>query len=171
MGSVATPRFVKEHNEYIGKGMCPGERCYQVTATTASCPDFTRWQWASLTERAWWKPLFEERRTPFVDLERWSVSDGLRKARISFVPIETWQTWPGGRTTTNLCSCRWRRAHERVVCVVGSPDRPMRSGWSICKPDRYAKSCHGREGKIGDLLGFPACCVSTLTPHGAAASR
>src|SRR5690606_19912788 len=48
-------------------------------------PDWTRWSWASTTERAWWAPLMRDISNAFIELELLSVVEGIRRAAWQFV--------------------------------------------------------------------------------------
>jgi len=53
-------------------------------------------------------------------------------------------------------------AHERVVCVVGNVRTDQCAPGGLLQARRLPrKSAITQNGKIGDLLGFLRCCVST----------
>lgn len=124
-------------------------------------PDFTRWQWAGTTERAWFKPKFEAASRAFLQVERWSVADGVRPAAWQFIPI-----------TEMVDVTNW--GHKNGVLVLPTSAVTLSDGYAtmstpngtpnalrcvLVRPDRFkdALPFQGDE-RIGELLGFPACC-------------
>lgn len=122
-------------------------------------PDFTRWQWASLDERAWWMPKFQRAANDFKALERLSVAKGLRPAAWQFV------------TPNELIEAtQWAHRHGLMVIPTntagdaGNYSTTGVAGSSMIRivythPDRYKKILPWtNDDHIGEYLGFPRCC-------------
>jgi hypothetical protein len=81
------------------------------TVTSIKLPDFTRWQWASQTERQWWRPLFTEVAQAFHTLERLSVLHGVRRAAWLIVsPAEL------------VTLTQWAHQHELLVIPTATTE-------------------------------------------------
>jgi hypothetical protein len=129
------------------------------TPTNPVLPDFTRWQWASMDERAWWSPLFMEAANAFKEVERLSVLEGVREA-----------AWQNVNTSELIEATQW--AHYRGLLVVptnttgqaGSYSAQQSQGTDIVRivyvrPENYAKVLPWvGDHHIGEMLGFPPCC-------------
>ena len=125
-------------------------------------PDWTRWSWASTVEREWWLPLFSEATNAFMELERLSVAEGLRKAAWQFV-----------NPTSLVTETAWAQRHGLLLVPVTTTQRGLDSYASsgeaqggvmtyravYVKPEHYNEVLPFNEnGRIGELLGYPACC-------------
>lgn len=124
-------------------------------------PDFTRWQWASTAERLWWSTLFKEASNAFLDIERLSVVEGLRKAAWQFLSIS--------ELPSNV---QWAHQHG-LVCVpvyaTHQSNQYSSSGSSqghintirvvfVRKEDYEDVLPFTQDDKIGEWLGYPSCC-------------
>jgi hypothetical protein len=124
-------------------------------------PDFTRYQWASITEKEWFEPLISSASNAFLELERLSVVEGIRKAAWQFVNYDEM-----------IPLCEWAHKHDLLVLPIHNAS--VGSSYSssggqtgsynayrvvITRPEHY-KEVLPFEGDhhIGDMLGFPACC-------------
>lgn len=133
-----------------------------VTATNPVLPDFTRTQWATPVERAWWLPLLQEASTAYVELERLAVVHGLRKA-----------CWQNIHPDTLVSMTEWARQHH-ILCVPTNIIRRT-SGYSnnsetirpgdaydyrclFIRPEWYEGLKFSTDDERGYLLGYPACC-------------
>jgi hypothetical protein len=128
--------------------------------TTPVLPDYTRWQWASQAERLWWRPLLQEAEAAFKQLELLAVVDGLRPAAWQFVPHDEL-----------VPRSIWAQEHGLVALPTAHTflgNSYSSSGGNgnansyrvvFTTPDR-AKDVYPwtDDDKIGELLGFPACC-------------
>ena len=127
-------------------------------------PDWTRWAWAGMVERDWWRPIFTATSNAWHEIERLSVVEGLR---------------PAARTTVDsadtLIQCvEWAQAHG-IVClpytrtVKNNNYSSVNLGTTVgssdafhvlyVRPEHYhdAFDLHNNE-KLGTLLGYPECC-------------
>ena len=104
-------------------------------------PEWTRWSWASLAEREWWNPLFDAASKAYMDVERWSVVDGVRPAARHQLSPEQY-----------LDAVAWSREHGILCIPIGKVSktknyssllRPIQPGDSFdyqvlyVRPDRY----------------------------------
>lgn len=122
-------------------------------------PDFTRWQWASNAERAWWSPLFTEASNAFKEVERLTVVKGLRKA-----------AWHNLTTTELIEAQQWAFQNGLMlvpISTTGSSGVYSTKGTPGSNVVRAVYTTHEHykailpwndDERIGELLGFPACC-------------
>jgi hypothetical protein len=133
-----------------------------VIPTNPILPDFTRFQWASPVERAWWLPLIQEAAAAYVELERLAVVHGVRFA-----------CWQNIHPDTLVSMTQWARSRN-LVCVPTNITRRA-NGYSntadtIRPGDAYDYRClfihsshyanfqFGTDDERGKLLGYPTCC-------------
>lgn len=124
-------------------------------------PDFTRFQWASVTEKQWFEPLVRSASNAFIELERLSVAAGIRKAAWQFVSFNEL-----------VPLSEWAREQGLIVipvhnaCVSGSYSSSggQQNGHNayrvvLTRPEDYKEVLPfvGDE-HIGQMLGFPSCC-------------
>jgi hypothetical protein len=133
-----------------------------VTATNPILPDFTRYQWASTTERAWWAPLIRDAANAFQQLEKLAVVKGLRPACWQYVPYASlvsetqWAIDNGlvliptmqGTTGDTYAATSPDGTPNAVRCVYTHPEH-MRDVVSTKYPV---------DERMGRLLGYPVCC-------------
>lgn len=122
-------------------------------------PDFTRWQWASVAERAWWQPLFTEATNAFVELERLAVVRGIRRGAYQYVALNDVQ-----RMST------WAAEHGLVMVPITAASTG--SGYSssgstgpqnairvvYVKPEHCSDVFPFDNQNTGKILGYPSCC-------------
>lgn len=124
-------------------------------------PDWTRWSWASVTEREWWAPLFSAASNAYQELERLSVVEGLRPA--AFVNVAP------DKLIENV---EWARNHN-ILCVpvsmtgisssYSSTQLPVTNNLYayrvlFVQPEWYSRTNNLADNNLGELLGYPACC-------------
>jgi hypothetical protein len=131
-------------------------------------PDFTRWSWASVAERQWWNPLFEQAHHAIRMMERESVVAGIRRA--------CWQPVPPQELVDAM---RWAQQHE-LLCIVTHQVLASKGGYVskmqsagpkddfvyrclFIKPEHYAAAAPAlalvrNDHDMGTLLGYPSCC-------------
>lgn len=134
------------------------------TQSKIRLPDFTRWQWASQTERLWWAPLFKQTADAYQTWERQAVVMGKRKA--CWQPVHP----------KELVSVTEAYARYGVV-VVPTNTMHNKQGYSsssgTAPGDDFVYRCvftrpehlpaifdtkYSFDEKMGRLLGYPICC-------------
>jgi hypothetical protein len=124
-------------------------------------PDFTRYQWASTTDRQWYSPLVQSASNAFHVIERLSVAKGIRKAAWQYVSYHDLITLTD-----------WAREHDLVVIPIyhanignaytSSGDNPgSHNAYRvvITRPENYKEVIpFDGDEHIGNMLGFPSCC-------------
>lgn len=127
-------------------------------------PDWTRWSWASQTERDYYYPLFQEATTAFVELEKLSVIEGLRPATWQFVSPEDLprQTqWCVDHNLILVTTDTTLRSTD-TYSSTGTPTNGVLSHRCLfVRPESYQNVVpfFTRDNNgMGDLLGFPTCC-------------
>lgn len=124
-------------------------------------PDFTRWQWAGLTEKNFYQCLFQDASRAFGELERLSVVEDIRRAALVFhslndLPMAT----------------AWAHAHGLMIIPVstgvinGFYSASGNNGQSAnavrvvyTRPEHYKDILpFSDDDKIGQYLGFAPCC-------------
>lgn len=131
-----------------------------VESSKPVLPDFTRWQWAGLTERAWFAGLFHEASNAFEVMERYSVLAGIRKAAWQFIPLDKVQEMTEWAHRFGLMMVPTNGAStggSYSTTPTGGPLNSLRV--VFCRPSDYTAVLPWKgDDKIGDFLGFPPCC-------------
>lgn len=133
-------------------------------------PEWTRWAWASMVERDYWKPLFDRLSGLREEIEWITVIEGIRPAMYTFIKPE------------DLLQVNVRAAKHGLVVVpvlqVNTRDGAYASGSSgvsfdASKPWHYRALIASKEvlplilateniasnnEVLGQVLGYPTCC-------------
>lgn len=136
---------------------------FEYGPLTPKLPDWTRWSWASVAERQFWHPLFQQASQDFIYAERASVAAGVRKA--AWLPVKTEEL---------ISQVNWARSHG-LLCLpleqlrdtgssYGSRVESVRPGDKALyrclyiRPEDYQANMKPDDATLGTLLGYPACC-------------
>jgi hypothetical protein len=106
-------------------------------------------QWASDAARETWEPILRRAQAAWQELELLSVSEGLRGSALVYLAADE----------LPVASADCARA-GLVVSVLAVEPRGLRAaihGEGLAQAWHTAWS-NGDDGRIGELLGFPACC-------------
>jgi hypothetical protein len=124
-------------------------------------PDWTRWSWRSMDERAWYKPQFQQASVAYQNIERMSVVKGIRPAAYHNVA-----------KNGLVEATRWAHQHG-ILCVPFSLTGPTGAYSSTAqnytdhnfqyrvfyvRPEFYKDAYPATNEELGKLLGYPECC-------------
>ncbi len=130
-------------------------------------PDFTRWTWVSKTARDVWEPRINRIVTCWQELERLSVSTGLRACALQVIAKDSVADFTENMRQQNLAIVIIQSMHRtagvyRTVGEVTSSE-PVTDFrvviGSAANTQAFQTAWLNRdEDSIGRLLGYPECC-------------
>jgi hypothetical protein len=130
-------------------------------------PDFTRISWVSDEARDLWGPRLQAITTAWTEIEWLSVRDKVRSCAITVLSPEAFvasgPTWAGhGLNAMPLEIQGVGQYSYSSTAVAAQPGQPIAFRMVIGTPENVSafKTAYdaGDEHRIGDLLGYPACC-------------
>lgn len=125
-------------------------------------PDFTRVLWASEEHRATWGERLRRIGAAWADIERWSVVDGVRPGALQMADPEDlprMAAWAAQHGIVALPVARVASPSEySAELLPAKPGEAWAYRVAFCRPDLAGEWQGADDAKVGELLGFPACC-------------
>lgn len=131
-------------------------------------PEWTRWAWASMTDRELWYPLFKEAGQAWQGIERWAVIDGVRPAAYQHITPdrfleETTRLAKLGLSVIPIAQTNTNNAYQSASGGF-DPSKPWEYRVIITKMENAAKvlsvpDLANDNAALGAVLGYPPCCI------------
>lgn len=129
-------------------------------------PEWTRFAWASMDERAWWQPIISEYQRHWTEVEKMSVVYGYRQAALIQVPateilsLTEWACDHGVIAVPKLKTAVGKRYQSESVSL--GPNESYDYAVLILRPESFHKIPHTLQDNeaLGESLGYPSCCRS-----------
>lgn len=127
---------------------------------TPILPDFTRWAWSSVASRAWFAPMVQSASNAFMDIERWSVVEGLRHAAFQYVSYANVPAMSQWAIDHDVLMVPMSNGSTGGYSATSSGKAPNSLRVLFTTPEYYPKlnDIFKDNAKIGELLGYPTCC-------------
>lgn len=134
-------------------------------------PEWTRWAWASMTEREYWLPLFDKVSKAREEIEWLTVIEGIRPGMYTFVRPDQLMTVGARAASHGLTAVPVtqvnRQSSDGYSSASGAsgfdPSKPWEYRVLIVRPEVLSlvsntpDIAHNNE-VLGQVLGYPKCC-------------
>ena len=138
-------------------------------------PEWTRWAWASMTEREYWNPIINNIDSKREFIEWLALIEGVRPAVFQYIDPEQLPQKILSASSFGLAAIPIDRVNKPLgyssVATPWDPTQPweyrvvfikQERGKEIAKISNLSNNYKIDDDKLGEILGYPSCCRNSF---------